>query len=49
MAMVCIGNLKKNSYISVVSVAKLNNIVVFAFTNVLESFACFLHFLHEFL
>ncbi len=48
-AMACIDNFKKNSYISVVSVAKPKNIIVFAFTYVLESFACLLHFLHEFL
>jgi hypothetical protein len=38
--MICIGNLKKKSFISVVSVAKLKNIVVFAITYVLKVFPC---------
>ncbi len=32
--MICIGNLLKKSYISVISIAKPKNFVVFAFTDV---------------
>ncbi len=39
--MICIGNLKKNSFIFVMSVAKLKNFVVFAFTYVSRSPALF--------
>jgi hypothetical protein len=39
--MVCVGNLKKNSFIFVISVAKPKNFVVFAFTYVLRSPALF--------
>jgi hypothetical protein len=37
--MICLGNLNKNSYISVISKAKMKNIVVFAFTFVSERFS----------
>ncbi len=39
--MICIGNSIKNSYMSVVLVAKPKNIGVFAFTYVLENFSLF--------
>ncbi len=35
-AMICVGNFFLNPYISVISVAKLKNFVVFAFTYVPE-------------
>jgi hypothetical protein len=41
-AMNSIGNFPKKFIISVISVAKLKNIVVIAFTYVLESFALFM-------
>ncbi len=37
--MIWIGNLKKNSYISLISVAKPKNFIFLAFTHVLDSFA----------
>jgi hypothetical protein len=40
-SMICIGNLKKHSYISIISLAKPKNFIVFAFTYVLESPALF--------
>jgi hypothetical protein len=39
--MIFIGNFKKNLYISVLSIAKPKNFVVFAYTNVLRSQALF--------
>ncbi len=36
-----IGNFQKKIFISVISVAKLKNIIVITFTYVLESFALF--------
>ncbi len=44
------GNLKKKFVISVISVAKPKNILVFAFTYVLESFSLFIwRFLYGFI
>jgi hypothetical protein len=40
-AMIFIGNFNKNSYISVISVAKLKNLIVFAYTFVSKSQALF--------
>ncbi len=39
--MIFIGNFNKNSYISVISVAKLKNLIVFAYTFVSKSQALF--------
>jgi hypothetical protein len=40
-AMIFIGNFNKNSYISVISAAKLKNLIVFAYTFVSKSQALF--------
>jgi hypothetical protein len=40
-AMIFIGNFNKNSYFSVISVAKLKNLIVFAYTFVSKSQALF--------
>jgi hypothetical protein len=38
--MICIGNLKKKPFITVVSIAKLKNIVVIVFTHICVGMFC---------